>query len=435
MTKPMFARLFHTIHADRLKLFNVLSAALAVTATLFVYGCGSMEDGSGLPAIEYIQPSDELGASMATVTGDVPLAHTASFMATDEDGSLEGAGDVRAQADRILENMQLALEEVDSDLDGLLKINVYAASTETVGEIRHYFAERFSGQEKPAIAYTVSRLPHTDALLAMDAVAVAPGSVEHTRRVVRRAEGLSGAGPDRGDVAIMPPGGKVYLSGQVAEGEPEEAMRESLESLHDRLAWLGLSADDVVQLKLFVGEIADAGRLEEKMAEYYRNKPAPPIVTVEWTHPGVDIEVELIAARGMPPYDSEEAVTYPLPAGLETFPQYSRVAEIHRGKIVYLSGLYGDVEQDGEGQIRTIFDQMGRILEEAGSDFDHLAKATYYVSGWDAGVRSPLGSVRAEVYDPNRPPTSSLIPVRSVGKEGALISVDMIGVLPEQAGL
>lgn len=411
-------------------IYRGLFVLLVALVASLGWGCGPLDAEPRSAAIQYIQPNDELGMSMATVAEDVPLAHTDQFMALDEDGALVGAGDAARQAEQVLENVRRSLEAVGADLGDLLKLNVYVVSDEVADEVRRYFAQTFSGEEKPAVTYAVSSLPHADALLAMDAVAVASQS-DRGARLIRHVEGVGDTDPERGHVAVMPAGGKVYLSGQVAQGEPEEAMRESLESLHDRLAYLGLSADDVIQVKVFMDDITDAEMLEDKIAEYYRNKPTPPIVSVEWTHPGTDVEVELIAARGTPPYDDEAAITYPTPAGLRTFPQYSRAAEIHRGKVIFLSGLYGDVDRDGEGQVRDIFEQMEAILEEAGTDFDHLAKATYYLNGWDAGVRGPLGRIRSEVYDPNRPPTSSLIPVASVGREGALITIDMIGVVPE----
>lgn len=416
--------------------FRTFSSVLFVVLVSYLgFGCGPSDAGSDTAqsaTIQYIQPNDELGASMATVVGDVPLAHTAQFMAMDEDSSWVGEEDVSVQVDRVLENARRTLREVGAGPDDILKVNVYAVDSEVADEVRRHLAQTFSGEAKPAVAYVISPLPHAEALLAMDVVAVASQTDDHSVRVVRNVEGVVGeADPERGHVAIMPPGGKVYLSGQVAQGEPVEAMRESLESLHDRLAYLGLSADDVIQVKVFVDEISDAEALEDQIAEYYRNKPAPPIVSVAWVHPDADVEVELIAARGTPPYDDEEAITYPTPAGLQSFPQYSRAAEIHQGNILFLSGLYSDVGRDGEGQILDIFDHMGQILEETGTDFNHLAKATYYIQGWDSEVRIPLNSIRADVYDPDRPPTSSLIPVESVGKEGALLSIDMVGVVPE----
>ena len=400
----------------------LIFAALVLAVTLLPVHAQAQD-------IRYVEPDEEAGTSQATVVGDVPLAHTDQLMALDERGELVGAGDARRQAERVLENVGRALEEAGAGLEDVMKLNVYAATTEASDAVRSALADRFTGEAKPAVSYVVTDLPREGALVAMDAVGVA--SPEHDERVVYRAEELGDAPGEQGHVAVMPPGGKVYVSGQVAQGKPVEAMRTSLHSMHDRLAYLGLSASDVVQVKVFLNDITDAAELEEEIAKYYRRKPAPPIVMVEWTHPGSDVEVEMIAARGQAEDvpGSEEAVSYPLPPNLRTFPTYSRVAEIHHGDIMYVSGLYGDPSKDAEGQMRDIFEQLGSIIEKAGSDFGHLAKATYYLDNWD--VKGPLWDIRKENYPPERPPTSSLIPVEGVGQDGALITIDMIGVVPE----
>jgi enamine deaminase RidA (YjgF/YER057c/UK114 family) len=388
--------------------------------------------------IRYVLPEEQAGQSMATVAvEDRPLAHTEQFMALEAGGRILAPGEASAQAEKVLEKIGRALGAVGAGMESVLKLNVYAASNATAGEVRSYFAERYGGtEEKPAVSYVVTALPHPKALVAMDAVAAVPAGSEASRaeeqRTVRRVEGLrmSGGGPERGHVAVMPGGGnKIYVSGQVAKGKPVAAMRTSLEHMHDRLAYLGLSADDVVQVKVFADSIANATRLEAKIAEYYRKKPSPPVVMVEWTHPGADVEVELIATRGPTEATTDETITYPVPPGLKAFPTYSRVAEIHQGDILYVSGLYGTPSEEAEGQMRDIFATLGQVLERAGTDFDHLAKATYYLNSWD--VKGPLWGIRKEFYDPERPPTSSLIPVRGVGKEGRLVTIDMVGVVPE----
>ena len=412
-------------------------AFLLALVGLAASGCmRTSAQSSEAPSIQYIEPSAETGTSMATVAGTGPVARTTQLLPLDAEGQLVGAGDADAQIDRVLQNLRRALAEAGAELEDLLKVNVYAARTEVVQHVQDRFAQQFAGEAKPAISFVVTDLPQPEALVAIDAVAMAAPTEAPRRRVVYHADALGGDA-ERGHVAVMPPGGgRVYISGQVAEGQPVEALRASLESLHDRLAYLGLSADDVVQVKVFMDDMANADTLAAKIAEYYRKKPAPPLVMVEWTHPGADVEVELIAARGSVEASSaadssagEGAVTYPLPPGLKTFPTYSRAAEIHHGRVVYVSGLYGDPAKEAEGQMRDIFAWLGQVIEQAGSDFDHLAKATYYLNSWE--IKSPLWGIRKEFYDPERPPTSSLIPVKGVGKEGALVTIDMVGVVPE----
>ena len=117
------------------------------------------------------------------------------------------------------------------------------------------------------------------------------------------------------------------------------------------------------------------------------------------------------------------------PPGMSSASTFSRLAEVHHGDLVYVSGLYGTPCEEAEEQVRTIFDKLGEVLEEAGSDFDHLAKATYYYTT-DAASEQ-LNAVRPDYYNPERPPAASKVKVRGVGREECSVTTDMIAVSPE----
>ena len=102
------------------------------------------------------------------------------------------------------------------------------------------------------------------------------------------------------------------------------------------------------------------------------------------------------------------------------------MARVAAGPTIYISGLYGDSLANGEAEIREIFANLGTLLNKTGSDFRHLAKATYYVSTNEASVK--LGTIRPEFYDPQRPPAASKAPVAGTGREGRTITLDMIAV-------
>jgi len=422
---------------------------LVMVPVLIVVPAGSVyaqvgADSSAAREIQYVDPNAATGSSKATIAGNVPLAHTEQLLPLDENGQLVGEGNARAQTGRVLENLRLALSETGADLKDVLKVNVYAAQAEVVQKVQDHFAERFAGKAKPAVSFVVTALPRQGALVAMDAVAVAEPTETSRERAVYRADALGGV-PRRGHVAVMPPRGKVYVSGQVAPGSLIEATRGTMESLHATLAYLGLSADDVVQVKGFMPDITRAARVEEVIASYYQEKPSPPVVLMEWTNAqylsylstkgkeATPIEIELIAAPGTAHDVSApagRAISYVTPPNMTTPATYSRTSIVHRGNLLYTSGFYGDPSsKDAAGQVRDIFQTLERVLEEAGTDVDHLAKGTYYVTG--PGASEALNEIRRDVYDPKRAPASAKMPVESVGKRGALVTIDMIGVVPE----
>lgn len=365
---------------------------------------------------------------MATVVGDVPLAHTALFLPVDRHGELVGGGSLEAQVDRVLENIRLALAEVDAGFSDLVKVNVYVTRDAARSRVHQMLGAKFPDDARPAVSFVAGDLPSRehDAQVAMDAVAVTPRS--HGDIAFYRSDDLFGE-ETRSHVGVLPPGGKVFLSGQAAEGDLLEATRGTMEGLHATLAYLGLSADDVVQVKAFASPIIDADAMEAQIAEFYRNKTAPPMVSVEWTHSSLPTEIELIAARSRTDESDTpaEAVSYITPPGMSAISTFSRVTEAHPGGLMYVSGLYGEPGQDAESQVRAIFSTLDRVVNKAGSDFDNLAKATYYYSTGEAS--SALNEVRREFYDPERPPASSKIPVRSVGKPGTTVTFDMIGAI------
>lgn len=401
------------------------------------------DPGCSDPAIRYIQPSVDTGSSRATVVGDVPLAHTGQFLALDEDGQMVGPEDPRRQTAQVLEDIGLVLSRVGSGLDELLKLNVYVARNEVVEEVRAEFAETFSAEASPAVSFVVSNLPHPDALVAIDAVGAACGGDQKGNRAIHQLETLGGS-PTRGHVAILPSGGKMYVSGQVALGDLMTATAGTMESLFATLAYFGLSADDVVQVKAFMPDISKASEVEEEITTYFREEPAPPFVPVEWkdasylpylSTEGEDatpIEIELIAgredSRDAEVKESRSPASYLTPPGLTAPMTYSRAVEYHRGNVVYVSGLYGDLAKGAEGQVRGIFTTLEGVLQEAGSGWDHLLKGTYYVTGSEVNDR--LDEIREALYDPTRAPASAKMPVEAVGEDGALITLDMIGVAP-----
>lgn len=379
----------------------------------------------GHQQVRRIDPDAETGSAAAVVVGEASLAHTAQVLPLDERGRLVGAEDTAAQTDRVLENLRLSLAQAGSNMGDLIKINVYTTSNRAADRVRKRFANTFTGAIKPAVTYVVGNLPLKGAEVAMDAIAVAP---THRGLRIYHSPSLPGTA-DRSQVAVMPPGGRIYVSGQAAKGDLTEATQETIQSLYATLAYLGLSAEDVVQIKAFMHPVEDAAKVEREIAAFYRKKPMPPLVFVEWNS-SLPIEIELIATRGTEalPRSEGHAVSYITPPFMSTSPIFSRVAEVHQGDLVYVSGLYGDPSAEAESQIRAIFHRLDQVLEKAGSGLDHLAKATYYVA--DEAASRKLNEIRPIFYDPARPPAASKAMVRGSGLEGTTATLDMIAVVP-----
>lgn len=366
---------------------------------------------------------------MATVVGDLPLVHTDQLLPLDPSGTLVGSGDLEAQVGQVLRNLHAALDLAGANFRGLAKLNVYLGADTLRTGVLNVLARSFPDGARPAIAFVTIEMPHAGAMVAMDAVAIAPRGAA-TDRVLRLRSAALHGGAEQAHVSVLPRGGSVYVSGQALPGDPVEAVERTMASLHATLAFLGLGAEDVVQVKAFTNTMADASTAERQIERFYHPKPAPPVVLSEWRQERLPVEIELIAARGKGPEHAGagDAVTYATPPGMSTAPTFSRVAEIRHGDRVYVSGLYGMPGQDDTDQVHHIFAALQRLLAEAGSDFDHLVKATYYHSTAEAG--RALNQIRPRLYPPERPPAASKIEVRGVGRLHATATLDMIAVVP-----
>jgi enamine deaminase RidA (YjgF/YER057c/UK114 family) len=383
---------------------------------------------SALPAQEaarYVDPQRSDGSSAAVIVPDVPLVHTAQFLALDEKGEIQGKDRLDVQLESVLNSLDSALIAGKADFKNAVKINVVAADARVAQKVREALSLKFSQsrEAKPAVSYVTGILRHPDALVAMDAVVMwapdRPTVVSRTRIPERKGnERLAHA-------ATLPAGAKVYVSGQAEKGaDLADMTRKTMESLAATLKHLGLGLKDVVQVKSFVGPVAAVADAEREIVEFFRDEAlAPPLVFVEWTT-APSIEIELIASAAGAAFQQADAVEFITPQGMTASAVFSRVARMAPGPTIYFSSLYGKTSRDGDAEIREIFEQLGTLLDRTDSDVRHLVKATYYVTTDETSTK--LNERRLKIYDPQRPPAASKAPVTGTGREGKTITIDMI---------
>jgi enamine deaminase RidA (YjgF/YER057c/UK114 family) len=362
----------------------------------------------GAQGIHHVESNPHTGASAAVLVDDVPLLHTTQlFAAADERKSLD------EQVESLFARLELELKYSSAGLADVVKLNFYVASNEAAVAIRKQLVKTFAGEQRPAVSFVVTKLPGDDALVAVDAVAALSKS---TASEVRRGS-LS---------AILPKGERIYVSGQAEPGTLLEATKKTLESLSRTLKEYGRSDQDIVQLKCFVTPMESAGLVKEEIVRHFAGQKAPPVSYVEWKS-SLPIEIELVAWGGpateKPP---AELIEYLTPTGFKASPLYCRVGRIHGGGTIFFSDLFADTKADAAGQVQEPFDRLKLLLEKTGSDFKHLAKATYYVT--DDEVSKAHNEIRPKFYDPARPPAASKAVVAGTGTEGVRYVMDMIAV-------
>lgn len=398
---------------------------------LMLSGCDSPtaddEVGAG---VRYIQPDSATGIAAAAVVGNVPLAHTNQIFPYDSEGNITGRGDVAAQTGQVITNLDAALQGVGADLSGIVRLHVYVRDDAQAAAVMDRLRDVFPGNILPPVALMSGELPEDEADVAMDAVAAAGAAGQAEQIEMQKVDGIWSA-DDQASVAVLPPGPKIFLSGQAHRAEDlEEATTETMRGLLATLAYLGSSVDDIVQVKAFSTPVAKTHLFESTIASFFPPDRVPPIVTVEWYDSGIPTEIELVAASRTNHGDSDgQGLRYLAPPWTNQASTFSRVVEAPGSSLVYVSGLYGEPGGSGEDEVRGIFARLSSALEEAGSGYDQLAKSTYYFSTDEAS--QALNDVRPEFYDPATPPASSKISVQGVGRPGATVSFDMIGIVSD----
>ncbi len=365
-------------------------------------------------------PWNELdGASAAVVVKDVALLHTRQFLPTTEahQSAEQSASD---QLANVLKQARDYLAHIGAA--DIVKVNLYVTSDHVAEEVRRAFPLHFSPERRPAVSLVVTALPSDAAAVAADFVATADSEISSS--LVRSA-----------DLGVLPPGARIYVSGQAEQSESiVEATQKTLLSLQRTLRFLGRTDDDVVQLKAFLQPMSDASKVRDVVRTFYGEKSAPPLIFVEWkSSSSTPIEIELIA-RGGSPASGADAMEFLTPPEMKASPVYCRVCRINHPATIYVSGLSAasgkiqhlDPVAAGDAEVADVFASMKSILAESGSDFQHLAKATYYVSTDSASTS--LNRLRPNFYDPLRPPAASKAAVKSVGVQGLGLTMDMIAV-------
>ncbi|MFM8378569.1 MAG: hypothetical protein ACKOB1_04495, partial [Planctomycetia bacterium] len=327
-------------------------------------------------------------------------------------------GDIESTVAAIVSSLKDTLQRAGSSPAHLVRLHVAVADDAQTPAVLTALG-RHLADAHPAVS-VVTAAPTADAQVLVDAVAVAAAPPEADR--VHIVPGAAGT------AAVLPRGPKVFVSGQAAPGEPRTAIAGTIGELAKSLGVVGLDWRHVAQIRVFHQGSISRSDVIDAVQQAVGLEPCPPVVTAIWTG-GLPVEIEVVAhdptAGGGS--DGGERISFITPPGVTPSAGYTRIVRIGNGPSIWTGGMVarGDVAE-GDQEAGDVFDQVVRTVEALGGDRRHLAKATYFVTS-DAAATS-LRNVRATIYDRDRPPAASLVPVRGVGKAGRRHSIDLIAV-------
>jgi enamine deaminase RidA (YjgF/YER057c/UK114 family) len=362
-------------------------------------------------ALKCMEPDAERGASKAVVVGDVALAHTEQVFTDTTDGA--------ACLKSLITQLDERIAIVGASSADVVRYHFYVADEGIVAAIEKALAAHYSDDYRPTATFVTGQLAQPGARAAVDCVAAVRSNSPETKSL-RRA-----------GVAVLPPGGRLYISGDAKPAESSSgsaalrsATTATLKSLENTLRFAGLDRSHVVHVKSFVTPIGEVESARAAIVEFFGDEP-PPMSFVEWHSKSLPIEIELIAAVPANRVSAAKSrVEYLTPPGMTASPVFSRAARVSKGPLIYTSGIYGDPALDTPGRIRSILGEVRRLVTLGGGSMTNLVKATYYVSDDESSIE--LGKIRPEFYQPDSPPAASKAATTGVGRQGHQIVVDMI---------
>jgi enamine deaminase RidA (YjgF/YER057c/UK114 family) len=117
--------------------------------------------------------------------------------------------------------------------------------------------------------------------------------------------------------------------------------------------------------------------------------------------------------------------------------RYTFSPAVRAGNLLFISGTtagdeHGQIVGPGDivAQTRYIFEKFGRLLRAAGGGFEHIVETTDYVTTTENYART--AGVRREFFGECFPTATGVI-VAGLLREGALIEISAVAVLPGPA--
>ena len=364
--------------------------------------------------LEHIRISEAGPAWSVTRTEGCPLVFTRQVFGPPD-------GDDQSQIAGAWQRLTSVLTKAHCNVDRIVRLNVVASTEETLATAFQFLAKVFRPGLEPAVTYVVSPLPLKGVKIGLDAVAVPGEDVD----AVNRWEAESPDGLNRTDAAVTPAGGLVFFSGQPDKSPLPQAAANALRGLLETAQALQLSAGDILQLRVFVQPATEAAQVFQEIEKAFSGKAIPPVVYTEWIA-SAPVEIEMVARLSEKAVEGSAPLRFYNPPGVKPSPAFTRVVLVQTDRLVFLPGLVAREAGPADAQAANIFKQLGDLLGAQGSDWRHLAKATYFVTDKDAS--SAIDAIRPKFFAPDRPPAASKVTVHGVGWKDRSLSVDMIAV-------
>lgn len=132
---------------------------------------------------------------------------------------------------------------------------------------------------------------------------------------------------------------------------------------------------------------------------------------------------------------SKDFVTDIVPGDYKTRGSYTPAKKVDLGNFyqIYVSGVQAPkddshrvVTDDVEEQTRLVFEDIIKILDQAGASIDDVIKAVIYIT--DMNDFDKISAIRGE-YFKNAMPVSTLVEVNGMTRAGAKIEIEVTAIV------
>jgi len=108
------------------------------------------------------------------VTGPSKTIYIAGQIAFDKDGTVVGAGDMKAQAEQVFKNLQAALTSAGAKFSDVVKMNTFITDMDKAPAVREVRARYFGDTTPASTLVQVVHLARPELMLEIEVIAVVP---------------------------------------------------------------------------------------------------------------------------------------------------------------------------------------------------------------------------------------------------------------------
>lgn len=362
-------------------------------------------------------------------------------------------GGIKAQTQQCLNNIKAIVESIDHVMDDVVKINVFVKNIADVEAVDAAYAEFFHERFPARTVIAVTALPHSDALVQMDAL-ISNGEGTYPQepceliKLARNAEKVPNhplsshtvAFSHYNNISAQLPLDPV--TGQLVEGGIKAQTAQCLRNVKSILESIDVPFDDIVKATIYLKDLSDLDAANEVYTTFFPDSamaravayvPARTIVAVADLPKGAAVQVDVVISHGdgTPPQEVEDrhgivirpnntdtAPKNPLSTQTVAFSHYNHIT----AQLPTALATGALVEGGAREQAQQCMQHIKAIVESIGHGMDDVVKINIQLR--DIGDIDQVNEIYAGFFTKELP-ARTVIGVSDIAM-GALVQIDAV---------